>query len=263
MKILLIIFSFCFFCFFTSCSQPVQIQSQTQVQNKIVEPIETSNKNKTLEKLSKPSGNIRLPEIKKIGEYGLTRNSETKDEKGWMLPPYKYAEIKMGFENEPQIGEKITFVPLQTKVEPFQLQISKVTKTKNSGCAENKKEFFWAVEFERIIDKEILEVKPLKGFNEQMPFGVFIIYPSVEFARSLNKSSISKTTLPKNVSLKRVNSVIDLDNDGKPDLLSVNFCCGEPDKNSAENCPYLCQKYYRKTNGNWEVFDIQDISETC
>lgn len=260
MKILLIIFSFCFL---VACSQQAKITSQVEIQSNPVEAIEKLDKNKTLEKLSKPSRNIGLPEIKKIGEYGLTRNSETKDEKSWMLPPYKYAEIKMGFEYELQIGEKVTVVPLQTKIEPFQLQISKVTKTKNSGCAENKKDFFWAIEFERIIDKEILEVEPVNNYKNQMPFSVFVIYPSVEFVKSLDKSSISKTILPKNVSLKRVQSAIDLDNDSKPDLLSISFCCGESEKESIEKCPYLCQKYYRKTGGVWELFDIQDIQEIC
>jgi hypothetical protein len=237
-----------------SCSQQTQVQSQPEIQNNSVEAIETPNKNKTLEKLSKPSGNIGLPEIKKIGDYGLTRNSETKDEKGWMLPPYKYAEIKMGFENEPQVGEKVTVVPLQTKIEPFQLQILKVTKTKNSGCAENKKEFFWAVEFERIIDKEILEVKPVNNYKNQMPFSVFVIYPSVEFARSLNKTKITKEMIPKDVVMSTIEAAIDLDNDSRPDLLSALFCCG--DKLSIyEKCPYLCNKYYKKIAGEWQLFD--------
>ena len=261
MKILLIIFSFCFL---VSCSQQAQIQSQTEVQKTLIEDIEKPEIDKTLEKLSKPSEKIQLPEVKKIGEFALIRNSETKDEKGWMIPPYKNAEIKMGFENEPQIGEKVTVVPLQVKLEPFQLKISKVTKTKNSGCIENKeKELLWAIELETITDKEILEVKPVSNYKDQMPFGVFVIYPSVEFAKSLDKSSVSKTILPKNVSLKRIESAIDLDNDSKPDLLSVNFCCGEPEKESVEKCPYLCQKYYRKTAGVWEIFDIQDIQEIC
>lgn len=257
MKIPLIIFSFCFV---ISCSQQAQVLSQPEIQSNSVEAIETPNKNKTLEKLSKPLGKIGLPEIKKIGHYALTRNSETKDEKGWMLPPYKNAEIKMGFEDEPQVGEKVTVIPLKVKIEPFHLKIAKVTKAKNSGCAENKtSEFFWTTELENIIDKEILEVSPIDNNKDEMPFGVFVIYPSVEFAKSLSKSSISKTILPKNVSPKRVESAIDLDNDAKPELLSVNFCCGEPEKESTENCPYLCQKYYRKTGGIWELFDFQEI----
>jgi hypothetical protein len=170
----------------------------------------------------------------------------------------------MGFENEPRIGEKVTIVPLQVRIEPFQLEISKTTKTKNVGCAElNEPEFFWTTEFEKITDQKILEIEPLRNYNIETPFGVFLIYPAVEFAKSLGKASISKITLPKNVSLKRVNSAIDLDNDGKPDLLSVVFCCGEPQKESAENCPYLCQKFYRKTNGVWDIFGIHDVQKIC
>ncbi|MEJ7849379.1 MAG: hypothetical protein WKF92_14960 [Pyrinomonadaceae bacterium] len=215
----------------------------------------------TLERLSTPLGKTRIPEIKQ-GEYALVRNAETKDEKGWMIPPYKNAQIKMGFDNEPVIGEKVTAIPLHVKIEPFQLGISKVTKTKNSGCLENKKkEFFWAVELETIIDKEILEVERVdSNYKDQMPFAVFVIYPSVEFARSLDKSSLSKTSLPKNVTLERVSSAIDLDNDKKPDFISVYFCCGEQEKESTEECPYLCKKYYIKTAGKWQIF-ISMISQ--
>ena len=259
MKINLILVSFCFL---VSCSH-VQIQNHTIVQDNLIEDIEEPI-DKPLEKLSKPLKKIRLSELRKIGEFALVRKSETKDENGWMIPPYKNAEIKVGFEDEPQIGEKVTVVPLRVEIEPFQLKISKSSKTENTGCLEDKeKEFFWAIDLETITDKEILEVKPVKGYRDAMPFGVFVIYPSVEFARSLDKSFISRAILPRHVSLKRVESAIDLDNDDEPDLLSVNFCCGEPEKESAEKCPYLCKKYYRKTHGLWKIFDIADFQEIC
>ena len=258
-KSILIIFSLYFL---VSCSQ-VQIQNEPEVQNNLTENIEKPI-HKSLERLLKPLEKIRLTEIKKIGEYAFVRHSETIDENGWMLPPYRSAKIKMGFEDEPQIGEKVTVIPLQVKLEPFHLKISKVTKTKNSGCPVNsEKEFYWAIDLETVTDKEILEIKPVGNARDQMPFGVFVIYPSVEFAKSLDKSSISKTILPTDVSLKRVASAIDLDNDRKPDLLSIYFCCGDPEKETAEKCPYLCQKHYRKTAGMWKIFEIFDFSEIC
>ncbi|HEX8247805.1 MAG TPA: hypothetical protein VF599_06520 [Pyrinomonadaceae bacterium] len=109
-----------------------------------------------------------------------------------------------------------------------------------------------------------MEIKPVdKGYKNQMPFSVFAIYPAVKFAKSLNKSSLSKNSLPPNVLIENVESAIDLDNDAKPDLLSVNFCCGEPEKAKVEKCPYICKKYYRKNNKAWELFDIQDFQEIC
>lgn len=250
-----------------SCSKEstVVIESQANTVNDLNIQTTKKSEQKPLVRLKKPSGQIKLPTIKRIGEFVLMRNSDIKDEKGWMLPPYENAEIKMSFSFAPQIGENVTIVPLKTKIEPFQLAIAEVTKSKNVGCGVSKeKEFYWSVTLETITDKEILEVEPIsKGYKNEMPFSIFAIYPSVDFAKSLDKSAISKTNLPKNVSLKRVESAIDLDNDNKPDLLSVDFCCGEPEKESAENCPYVCKKYYKKNNGVWVIFDIHDFQEMC
>lgn len=258
MKILLLILSFCLL---NSCFQPNSVQSQIKVQNN-----KDGIKNiEILERLPNSLEKINLPKIKEIGEFALIRNSEKKDDKGWMIPPYKNAEIEVSFEESPQIGEKVTVIPLKVKIEPFQLEILKVTKTKVKGCVDKKKkDFFWAAELERIFDSEILNEPPAtNGFNNQMPFSVFVIYPSVQFAKSLNISSISKTLLPNNISLKRIESAIDIDNDNKPDLLSVRFCCGEPNKESDEKCPYICQKYYKKNNGVWKIIDIHDFQEIC
>jgi hypothetical protein len=218
-----------------------------------------------LETVSTPTENISTSEIKIIGEYALIRNSDAKDENGWMLPPYKYAEVKIGLYHQPQIGEEITIVPLNVKIEPFQLKITNATKTKNQGCVQNeKKEFFWAVETEKITSREVLEVNPVnKGYKNEMPFSVFAIYPAIKFAKSLNKLTLSKKSLPKSVLIENVESAIDLDNDGKPDLLSVSFCCGEPNKVKVEKCPFVCKKYYKKNSKTWELFEIQDFQEIC
>lgn len=254
MKILLILLSGLLL---FSCSYDTTVHSQ----NKQAFPntiIDQSKVNKS------PAENTVTSEIKKIGELGLLRNSDTKDEKGWMLPPYKNAEIKIGFYFEPQIGEEITIVPLKVNIEPFQIKIVKATKTKNSACTKNeKRQYFWAIETEKITKPAILEVKPVDKYNNRMPFSVFAIYPAVKFAKSLNKSSLSKNSLPQNILLENVDSLIDLNNDGSPDLLSVSFCCGEPEKIKAEKCPYVCKKYYKKNNKVWELFEIQDIYETC
>jgi hypothetical protein len=212
-----------------------------------------------------PGVSVTTSEIKKIGEFALLRNSDTRDENGWTLPPYKNAEIKMGFYFEPRIGEEITIVPLKISIEPFRIKIVNATKTKNSGCIKSETEqYFWAIETEKITKPEILEIKTVdKNYKNQMPISVFAIYPAVKFAKSLNKLSLSKNSLPRNVLFENVESAIDLNNDETPDLLSVNFCCGEPEKVKVEKCPYICKKYYKKNNKVWELFDTQDFQEIC
>ncbi len=247
-----------------SCSQQVREQAQYKIQNNSVEITGETKENALNEKLPEISPKNQFPDIKIVREPALIRYSENKDKNGWMMPPYKYAEINLSFPKEPQVGEKVTIIPLKVKIEPFQLAITKVTKIKPKGCEVSKtNEFIWTTEFEKITDNAILEEAKIDNYNDQMPFGVFMIYPSVESAKSLEKKSISKTLLPKNISLKRIEALIDLDNDNKPDLLSVSFCCGEPENESAENCPYLCPKYYKKTDGVWKNFDILDVQDKC
>lgn len=252
--------------FFACCSQHKieTTQVQTNIQINSESQIVKTEIDKSSEKIPKP---LQIPaDVKEFGWFALTRVSDKKDKNGWMTPPFKSAQIKMHFEIEPRIGEKATVVPLEVKLEPFQLAISKVTKTKYSGCFEisgcfenDGKESFWSIELETITNKEILEMQPVRKHRDQMPFSVFVIYPAVEFAKSLTTSSLTKEMLPENITSRRVEAAIDIDNDNKPDLISVGFCCGDPNKESDENCPYICQKYFKRINRTWIITRYTDL----
>jgi hypothetical protein len=250
-------------CCLNACS--LQSQNRAEVSGNYFEPVEKPKEVKPLEKLIKTSEKILLPEIKSVYESALIRHSEIKDDKGWMSPPYKSANIVSFFNVEPKVGEKVTVIPLNVEIEPFQLEISEVFKTPSSNCPdENNDEFIWKTELDIITDKEILEfTPPQEGYNKQMPFGAFVIYPSVEFAQSLPIPFISSKNLPKNIARNRIQSAIDIDNDNAPDLLTVLFCCGEPEKESAENCPYACSKYYKKIGETWKIINTLDFHEMC
>ena len=253
-------------CLLVSCSQHRAVTSQaTNVKQNSIGKFKTSTK--STERLPK-SVQTTSQNVKEFGLFALDRNSDKRDEKGWMIPPFKNAVIKAGFIDEPETGETVTVVPMQVELEPFQLAITGTTKTNYrscfelSGCGEIKgNNFVWLTEFEIITDQKILEIEPLKNRRSQTPFGVFIIYPSVQIAKSLSKAQLTKKTLPENISAQRVEAAIDLDNDKKPDLLSVRFCCGDPNKESDQRCPYICQKYFKKTSGVWKVFRYADLRQ--
>ncbi|HXG84196.1 MAG TPA: hypothetical protein VNI84_09225 [Pyrinomonadaceae bacterium] len=162
----------------------------------------------------------------------------------------------MVIDNEANAGEKVTVIPLGVKIEPFQLPISKVTKQKETGCDEPKKDFYFDIELEKITDKTILETEPVDKEVIGRAFGDFGIYPSVDFARNISPPELKQEMIPKGIAIETVEGAVDLDNDGKPDLLALSFCCAdenEPVNSLSDNCFYSCEKYFKKINGVWKL----------
>ena len=232
------------------------VQPQTESQNNTTQPPVKAIEEKPLEKLKPPSKQIKVPDVKDFGVFNLKRNSKNKDEDGLDIPPFDDAEVLIGLYLEPQIGEKVTIIPLKVNFEPFQLSITKVGEKKEVPCSTEKKKFYWDLELEKITDKAILEIKPVENDNQEMPFEVFGIYPAVEFARNIPQSELSLDMLPKGVAIQTIDGAVDLDNDGKPDLLEIAFCCEKPSESWSENndCD-ICQKSFKKSNGVWKLID--------
>ena len=242
-----------------SCSSRQEIvtsQTQLNIQNNSTHQTEKVIEEKPLEKLPVSSQKIKLPNVKDFGITHLRRISEHKDEGGLLLPPFDYAEIDTAHFVEVKVGEKYTIVPLNVNIQPFQLPITKATKTENNGCDEKEPDFLWVVEFERITNKEILEIAPAGNSTPEYPFDVFLIYPAVEFARNIPQSELRANMLPKGVSINTAEAAIDLDNDKKPDLLEAIFCCSNVSISPKENgdC-YTCLKMFKKINGIWKLVD--------
>lgn len=217
----------------------------------------TSNE-KMLEKLPPSSKQkTELPEVKDFETIVFFRKSNFENEDGRMTKPFYEAEIQTSLKNKPKIGEKITVIPLQVKLEPFQLAIVK-TEKKEKPCTEDDKEFYWNTELEKVTDKEILDINPIKDRADEFPFDVAIVYPNVGFAKNIESTMLSQAMLPKGVSLKTVKAAIDLDNDGKPDLIEAVYCCSNPTETfNAENDCYTCQKTFKKINNNWKQINFE------
>lgn len=226
---------------------------QTNNQNTLTNQIEKSKEEKPLEKLTKSTEKIKLPKIKDFGVFDVSRESTQKNEGGQMTKPFYEAEIRISLKNQPKIGEKVTAIPLNVNLESFQLSITK-TERKEEACTGDKKEYYWNTEIEKLTNRSILEIEPLRNRADEYPFEVAIIYPSVNFAINIKNSELSTDTLPKKVSLNTVKAAIDLDNDKKPDLLEILFCCSNPTETWNENTDcYICQKSFKKVSGFWKL----------
>ncbi len=252
-------FIFCIW-LITSCSSKPDLQTQPQssVSNNLVNHIEVPKEEKPLETLPTISGKIALPIVKEFGVFRIIRNSDQKDGNGWMIPPFKEAEVQISLYNKPQVGEKVTILPLKVNIEPFQLTITEFLETEAYPCNDLKKNFYGDVIFEKINNKKILEIEPVENNVSQMPFEFLAIYPAVSFAKSIEKAELTTEMLPKGVSVETVKGAVDLDNDKRPDILEILFCCSNSSIAPNDTCKFICQKTFKKIGGKWKLINSAD-----
>jgi hypothetical protein len=196
---------------------------------------------------------VPMPQVQTVGEGVVWRISDTKGESGNFLPPWKEIQITniSGFDKKPVVGEKVTVIPLDVDIPPFELSIVKAEM--RQGCSEQSAAS-WEVDLEPIKQKIFFDMAPGPNRAEEYPFDVSVIYPAVRFANHLKRESLSRNLLPKAITMKTVKAAIDLTNDGKPDVVVVAYCCGDPRK-SAEDCDYSCSKTFKKIRNTWKLIN--------
>jgi hypothetical protein len=196
---------------------------------------------------------VPTPMIQTIGKGEVWRGSDNKDQHGNDIPPWKEIRVKnvFGFKQRPVIGRKITIVPLDVNIAAQDLTILKIKKGASCGGSNRA---WWEVELEPIKQKEYFDMTPVANRRAEVPFDVAIIYPAVRSARQLLRNDLKQSMLPKGVSLDTVMAAIDLTSDGIPDVLIVEYCCGDAGKATGE-CDYNCGKTFRKVGNSWKLID--------
>jgi hypothetical protein len=106
---------------------------------------------------------------------------------------------------------------------------------------------------EPITQTEFLEYKQ----DEELPFDVLWIYPSVEFALPISSDKLTAEMLPEGVERDMVAAAIDLTNDQQPDLLMARYCADPPTAKSLETppCQHRCSRKYLKEEGKWKQIE--------
>lgn len=196
----------------------------------------------------------KAPAVESFGTFDLMRTSTNKDSAGIMVPPYDSAEVLASFGKEPKIGEKVTVVPLTSGIEPFYLTI-RGSAMKSEGCTEEDEKPFWEVSLDPITSRQILAAEPREGRSGEFPFDVFLIYPAVAFAKNVPEAEWKKGLLPAGIATETVWAAIDIDNDAKPDLLDVRFCCKAPTQKIGDKCDLTCGKTFKKSGGKWNLLN--------
>ncbi len=195
------------------------------------------------------------PDVRAFSPGDVMRSSGRQDASGISQPTWTEVTINAGsFNVQPRNGASVTIVPLEVDVAPIQLKIVKVTRQRDECTGEGK--ISWGVELEKIQERSFWEQRAVAGRSEETPFGVLVIYPAIRDARAIKRNSLKSEMLPRGVKPATVNAVVDVDNDGKPDLLWVNYCCDTPTRaGNDSNCELTCGRTYKRGSNGWKLID--------
>lgn len=159
-----------------------------------------------------------------------------------------FATNIFGFKNNPPHGEFAQIVPLRTDLPTIELKITKTTK-RNDVDDYDKKYDWYEVELEPIKNKNYWIVKSPKNIRAEYPSDILVIYPAIKNVSLLDINKLEESELPKNTTINAIKGALDFNNDGLPDAVVTQFCCGN--KTNKKDCEYECGETYLKLSGNW------------
>lgn len=196
-----------------------------------------------------------MPQVRAFGVVDVRRVSDNRDAYGRLLPPWKEIKIAsaVGGRQKPVVGEKVTIIPLDTDIASLELRIIKV-EWKDDAC-DDRQPGVWEIVMEPVTQREFFDAAPWPNRAQEFPFDVCVIYPVVKSARQIKRNQLTKNMLPKGVAINTVTGAIDLTSDRIPDLLIVEYCCGNPTRESGVNCDYTCGKKFKRSGKVWKLID--------
>jgi hypothetical protein len=109
-------------------------------------------------------------------------------------------------------------------------------------------------ELEPVRAPELFRIEPRAGRAGEFPFDVCVIYPASRAARSLPVRQLRPSTLPRGFVPEVVAAAVDLNGDGRPEVVITKFCCGDERRPSA-TCDLTCSKTFRRARGVWRLID--------
>ena len=157
------------------------------------------------------------------------------------------------FKKRPVIGDAVSVVTLDSDIPTLSVRILRAKKQTEDPCTERPVNW-WEIELEPLKERNFFEVTAPAERSAEYPFDVVIIYPAVKFARQVGKDQLKLGMLPKGVFVDTVKAAIDLNDDGAPDLVVLEYCCSDR-KKPPEACEYTCGKTFKKVRNTWKLID--------
>ncbi len=156
------------------------------------------------------------------------------------------------FRNKPKPGTTVTIVPFTIKAAPLSAKITRVAK--GAQCTATDK-LWYEIYLNPITSGSIVSARPELGRNTTYPFDVAVLHPQNPMARYLAHNQYQPKDLPAAISMNVVKGALDLNKDGRPDIVFAGFCCDNRNKSHAQGCDYMCSETWVLKNGKWVIYD--------
>jgi len=171
----------------------------------------------------------------------VLRTPTTRAADGTARPPWTRVDIaKVGLRGEAEKGKPATIVPFSEKADAFALKI--VDAQKRNSCAATGKPW-WALTLAPAKQKALQSVAPNRYRDADKPIDAAVIYPAQKDALFIEPLLIPKSTIPDKFLPKTLVGGVDLNGDGKSDLMFLEYCCRDRTKTVPE-CIATCTRVY-------------------
>jgi hypothetical protein len=171
----------------------------------------------------------------------VLRTPTSRTAAGEPRPPWKRVDIaKVGLRGEAEKGKAATVVPFSEKTETFRLPI--IEATKRNACAATGKPW-WAIKLAPANRAKLRSVPPNRYRDADKPIDAAVIYPAQKDALFIEPLLIPKSDIPEKFLPKTLVGGVDLNGDGKSDLMFLEYCCRDRTKTVPE-CLATCTRVY-------------------
>ncbi len=198
-----------------------------------------------------------------VGDVGWGRAfgfSKKKNASGASVPPWTGIEVEAYFAKpRPRRGDVVTVVPLTAKLRPLDVKVRRGRITTDEECGGMVNEPpAWLVEPALITRKDFLAAESLATGDGGLD--VIGLYPAQKKAGYLSPPQLKRTSLPTGYGLKSLQGGVDLNGNGRPDVLYFIHCCDDfsADFGTAQCGFHTCQSLFVRSRAEWK-----DVSAQC
>lgn len=144
------------------------------------------------------------------------------------------------FEVEPSIGSHALVLPYP-EGEAVELAVEAADRDQDAV------EPIWYVRLEDGRGTSLAKLKAPPERRPEAPSNAVVLWPAPEGGAT--RTTPKEEDLPPEVALEIVKAAVDLDADGRPDVLVVEHCCGN--RRSSESCEYHCGETWQRVGEAW------------
>ena len=113
--------------------------------------------------------------------------------------------------------------------------------------AERQEDSSWLVRLEDAKATPLAKLQPSGDRRPEAPSDAAVLWPAPE--GQVRLLPVTAHGLPPEVSPETVKTALDLDGDAHPDVLLVEFCCGQ--RKTRRDCEYFCGETWQRVGKRW------------